>query len=357
MEFTIILEDPDTDYQAPKLTEEIQAEAERILASFEVGSSQAGPFGELLSYTNLEYGFTLQFPSTWTVEEVNDEDFVGPGSRSVQLSQGTVKLVIGYRRSGEEVAIGGSGAPGGEFQIRGTTHVVGQDVDRYVIVFEGKDKVVMYGQPGPPPLSAGGLEFALRMDDFAQVDYEQIELSQTVQDEADMILSSLAVIEMEDISVGQEDIDSSGWKTYSNEVRGYTLLVPEQAEIVDPDPSQRAAFIGPEIDGKPQFQFMVEHYDIDSSEATGIMQSIVEGHYAYLESMGREDVGQIEELIIAGKPAIRLRHPGSSEADEPRDDFFFLQGNTLFSISITHFGGVEDEVLNDQFLHSITLGR
>ena len=248
MEFTIILEDPDTDYQTLTLTDEIQAEAEMILASFAVGSNQGGPFGDMLSYTNPEHGFTLHYPSTWSAAEVNNEDFVGPDSRSVQLSQGTVMLVIGYRRAGDEVAMGGSGAPGGEFDVRGTIHMLGQDVDRYVIVFESKDKVVMYGQPGPPPLSAGGLEFAPRMDDFAQVAYEEIELTETIQDEADMIISSLAIIEVEGSTAEQKESEPVGetaeaipvdWKEYSNEAVGYWLMVPAESEVVGLDPSQR----------------------------------------------------------------------------------------------------------------------
>jgi len=351
MEFTIILEDPDTDYETPTLTEEIQAEAEMILASFAVGSTQGGPVSGLGTYINSEYGFTLHYPSTWSVAEINDDEFVGPGSRSVQLSQGTVELVIGYRRSGEEVPIGGSGAPGGEFDVRGSVQMLGQDVDRYVIVYGGKDKVVMYGQPGPPPLSAGGLEFALRMDDFAQVNYEEIELAQSVQDEADMILSSLAIIEVDGVS---NDLLASGWKTYSNEAWGYSLMVPGDAEIVSPDPNWRVAFIGPEINSKPQFQFVVEHYDIDLAETADFWQSLAEGQHAYLESIGREGEGQVEELVIAGEPAFRLRHFGSGGADQSRDDYFLLHGNTVFAISIEHIGGVEDEVLNDQFLQSIT---
>lgn len=137
------------------------------------------------------------YPLTWTVAEVNDEAFVGPGSRSVQLSQGTVTLVIGYRRYGEETMIMGSGAPAGEFEIRGSIHLLDQDVDRNVLVFDGKDKAVFYGQPGTV-IAAGGLEFAPRLDNFAQVDYQEIELPQRVQDEADMILKSLAFIGVEE---------------------------------------------------------------------------------------------------------------------------------------------------------------
>jgi hypothetical protein len=151
------------------------------------------PSDELLSYTNPEYGFTLRYPPTWTIAEVNDEEFVGPGSHSVQLSQGTIKLIIGYRRAGEEMAISASGMPAGEFELRGTTEMLGQAVERYVLVYEGKDKAVIFGPPGSSPLALGDLEFSSQLLDF-NPDYNAIDLTQTVKDEANIILGSLASV-------------------------------------------------------------------------------------------------------------------------------------------------------------------
>jgi hypothetical protein len=351
MEFTIVLEDTETDYKTLTVTDEVQAEAEMILASFAVGSTQGSPVAGLNDYTNSEYGFTLHYPAGWTAEEVNDVDFVGPGSRSVQLSQGTVTLVIGYRRAGEEVALSGSGAPGGEFEVRGTTKLLGRDVERYVIVYEGKDKVVMYGQPGSGPHALGGLEFSASLNDFTP-DYEGVELSQTVQDEANMILSSLAIIEAEGESDSGNAGDAyAGWRPYTNEFLGYSLMVPGAAEVVSLDPSQRVFFNGSEVDGVPQFQFGVEHYDTDSTEEADFMQSLVENHRAFLESIGETTVGQVEELVVAGEPTIKLRFPAINESD-PRDDYFFSHNGKVFTISITHIGGVEIEDLNELFLQS-----
>jgi hypothetical protein len=314
------------------------------------GSMETG--GDLLSYSNSEYGFTLHYPSTWAVAEVNEANFVGPGSRSVQLSQGTVTLAIGYRRAGEEVALGGSGAPAGDFEARGTTRMLGQDVERYVIVYEGKDKVVMYGEPGPGVIALGGLEFSARLSDF-NPDYDSVELSQKIQDEADMILSSLAIIEATGASNSGADNDYRGWQPYTNEQLGYSLMVPDAAEVMSLDPSQRVTFIGPEVDGKPQFQFMVVHYDIDAAEANNFMQDLSEGHRAFLESMGKTAEGQVEEMVIAGEPAIKLSFPAINESD-PRDDYFFVHDGKVFTFSISHFGGVENQALNNSFLQSIT---
>ena len=154
------------------------------------GAAAAEPAAPWVSYSNTEYGFSFEYPTSWTVAEVNDEDHVGPGSRSVQLGQGSVKLVIGYRRAGEETRLVGSGVPGGEFVERGTVRMLDQDVPRQVLVFEGKDKGVYYNRWSA--IGAGDLEFALSLQDF-DPDYGQAELPQSVQDEADAILGTVKV--------------------------------------------------------------------------------------------------------------------------------------------------------------------
>ncbi|HSG15976.1 MAG TPA: hypothetical protein VLE70_06590, partial [Anaerolineae bacterium] len=111
--------------------------------------------------------------------------------------------------------------------------------------------------------------------------------------------------------------------------------------------------IGPEVDGKPQFQFMIVHYDIDAVEAANFMQSLAEGHRDFLESIGETTIGQVEELVIAGEAAIKLRFPAINES-EPRDDYLFIHGGKMFTISITHFAGLENQELSDRFLQSIT---
>jgi hypothetical protein len=193
MDFNITLEDLGSDYLALDIPNDVLHEVESILASFEVVSTEDGPPNELSTYVNSEYGFSLQYPPTWTAVEVNDEAFVGPGSRSVQLSQGAVTLVVGYRRAGEDTIAMGGGAQTGDFESRGTVFVGDNHVPRQVLVFEGKDKAVFYGWEPGSHIGAGWNVFAPRLVDFAQVDYRDVELSQEVQNEADLILSSLEV--------------------------------------------------------------------------------------------------------------------------------------------------------------------
>jgi hypothetical protein len=147
------------------------------------------PDNGMQSYANADYGFSLCYPNTWSVAEVNDADFAGPGSRSIQLSQGTTTLVIGYRLSGEEAMIMGTGGPAGELEAGSSITILGQDVTRHMVTLDGQVQAVFYGQPGSV-LSAGSLEFAPRLDDFSQ---GNIDLTPEVQEEADLLLSSLTI--------------------------------------------------------------------------------------------------------------------------------------------------------------------
>ncbi|MDX1613823.1 MAG: hypothetical protein R3300_05895 [Candidatus Promineifilaceae bacterium] len=145
----------------------------------------------LLTYENREYGFALDYPRDWSVSEVDDTDFVGPGSRSVQFSQGTITLVIGYRRVGEEVRLQGSGAPAGDLETRGSVQVGEQQVSRTVLVYEGQDKALFYGLGSP--ITIGALQFVPRMDDFRQ-NYDEVDLPAAIEGEADRIVGSLRLL-------------------------------------------------------------------------------------------------------------------------------------------------------------------
>lgn len=347
MEFAIILDNPETDYQTLGIPEEVLIEAEMILASFEVGSTQAGPFGEIQTYMNPEYGFALSYPASWSLDDVNNEDFVGPRSRSVQLSQGTVKLVIGYRRTGEDVAIGASGTPGGEFDIRGTVHVAGQDADRYVIVFKGKDKFVMFGQPGTL-ISAGSLEFAPWLDDFA-MNYDDAELSQSIQDEADMILSSLVTIEVEsEIPEDFVKYDYTGWLPYTNETLGYSLMYPGETDIMGENRDDSVEFVGPIVGTDHWPWFWVHHFDsefFNPAPETDVRHWIADSNISYKSAA--------QEMTIGGLPAVHL-HVEQSPQAYGMDEYYVINGNQLYKITILHAAGLQDWTLYDQFLHSIT---
>jgi hypothetical protein len=334
-----------------ELVEETGPAADAPVASAETGEAAAEPQAEIQRYDNTGYGFSLNYPSGWSLSEVNDADFAGPGSRSIQLNQGTVKLIIGYRRAGEQTPIGGSGAPAGDFESRGTIQVAGQDVEREVIVYEGKDKAVMYGQPGTP-IAAGGLEFALRLDDFAQVDYGAIELSQEIQAGADFIASSLAIIEVEGAgdseTTAAADYDYAGWQSYSNETVGYMLMIPDQVDVMGANRDAAVEFVGPIVGDDHWPWFTVQHFDSEffrPPAGTDVRQWIADSDSPYKDGA--------QETTIGGLPAVRLQIAASQQA-YGMDEYYVIAGEQLYKITILHTGGLQDWDLYEQFLASIT---
>ena len=166
--------------------------------------------------------------------------------------------------------------------------------------------------------------------------------------------TSIATASESETSDEPDDYDTTGWKTYTNETMGYSLMIPADTEIVSRDHKYQVAFIGPEVDGKPLFQFIIDHNVANLPEDANFMQDLIEWQLAYLDSLDIDPEGMIEEVVIAGEPAIRTRHPGtSSEFDQPRDDYHFMRGDLMFGISISIYS-LENEDLNNQILASLT---
>jgi len=349
------LSEPDGLEPTPTLTikevDEVVTEV-AILGATEVEEeATAAPLAGMLDYTNSDYGFSLSYPTEWSLAEVNDADFLAPGSRSVQLSQGTVTLVIGYRRAGEQVPIGGSGVPAGDVEVRGTVQVAGQEVDRYVIVYEGKDKVVMYGQPGTP-IFADSLELSIRMDDFAPGAYEDVDLSQSLQSEADAIVGSLAVIEPEgNNDAAVNTYNYSDWQPYSNESLGYSLMVPNQADVMGANPNGAVEFVGPIVGDDHWPWFSIQHFDsgfFRPPVGTDVRQWLADSNIPY------EPVDQ--EMTIGGLPAVHYAIEASPQA-YGRDEYYVIHDGQLFQITLLHAGGNEDWALYEQFLDCITFAE
>lgn len=168
------------DYEAIEIPEAIQAEVDEILETFARTGELVHPRLESLTYDNAAYGFSLQYPSDWTLDET---------PHAVSLTRGTQALVIEFRRATEDVRIGPTGTPTGEFVEHGTISTLGDNVPRMVLKFEGNDKGVYYN--GTSPVQAGRLEFMIVLSENSTND--QAALPEAVQAEVDQIIRSLAV--------------------------------------------------------------------------------------------------------------------------------------------------------------------
>ncbi len=138
----------------------------------------------LAVYTDDAYHLTFQYPAGWVIQE--------RGDRFVRLGQEPLSLYIGYMGVWESVNIWGrSGMPAGELQSQGTATILDQILTRNVLVYEGKELVVFYGQPGSL-IMAGDLVLAIYLDDLSPNGPAGI--PEDFQDAADQVVESLTLM-------------------------------------------------------------------------------------------------------------------------------------------------------------------
>ena len=80
--------------------------------------------------------------------------------------------------------------PAGDFVARGSVPCLGRDIFRDVLVYEGKDKLVLYNCSSAIP--SGDLVFDLILEDMRS-DYGAVNLPEDVQRQIDQIVTSFAL--------------------------------------------------------------------------------------------------------------------------------------------------------------------
>jgi len=227
--FNIWLEDLDSaNYSELDIPKELQAEVKEILESFErieaTGRPPAptptpAPIAEkdLITYVNDDYQLAFIYPSEWELEEIPAGQEV-PGDESattIHLTQGTLRLTIQFKGAEEATVLGPSGRPAGEIEERGTVMVFGREIPKQVLVFEGKDKSVFLGD------RFDDLELYVQLDDGvgAQIEYEAIEIPESVQSAMEAILSSLT-------RTGELPSSGPDTLTYENTSYGFSFQHP-----------------------------------------------------------------------------------------------------------------------------------
>jgi hypothetical protein len=109
------------------------------------------------------------------------------------LAEPKLILVIGFKQAVEkDVSVQRSGVGAGEIVARGTASFLGREISRDVLVYQGRDKAVLYNYA--TEIKADGLTFTLSLDDF-RTDYETAVLSEDVQAVSDQIVESFELTE------------------------------------------------------------------------------------------------------------------------------------------------------------------
>ncbi len=131
------------------------------------------------SYTNGVYGFTFDYPETWTLTE---ED------HGVILQKGANRLGINFRWADEQIDhFGRTGMGAGDFIYAGKINFMNQVIPAEALLFEKKTKAVFYGENGLAEI--GNLVFMIALEDL-ETDYMDVDLPEEIINEANTILET-----------------------------------------------------------------------------------------------------------------------------------------------------------------------
>ncbi len=138
-----------------------------------------------------------------------------------------------------------------------------------------------------------------------------------------------------------------GWETYTNEMFGYTLKYPGDAEIIGADLDATVDFLGPLVDNERWPWLTVSHLDGDfyhPPAGADIYEWVT-------ESIPYDEIGP--DYNVAGIPTVHLVDERSPQA-YASDRYYFVKDGQLFVIMVLHAGDQEDWDLYNKFLKSFT---
>jgi putative hemolysin len=147
-------------------------------------SQQAAPQPLVIpAYSNTEYGFSVNPPSTWAIEE--HEDYL-------VFSRPDYKLFAGFQWAGDDPKPFRTGMPEGDFVDGGNATLLGQPLPKQILVFEGKNKVVAYGGR----VKVGDLILVFYLDPVQTdtMSYQELDIPAEIIAEADQIIASFALL-------------------------------------------------------------------------------------------------------------------------------------------------------------------
>ena len=148
------------------------------------------------TYSNTAYGFSLEIPPDWVVDEITAGDPLLGGHLLMVHPQDaveTVTLRVTFRRLGEEVLLWPTGVGNGEFLPQGTLDVAGQPAQRLLLVCPGGqvNAVWFHNSATQANIQRGSLEFGFILKNDNATCQTGASLSGKIQLVGEMIIASL----------------------------------------------------------------------------------------------------------------------------------------------------------------------
>lgn len=129
------------------------------------------------------YRLSLEYPADWSLTEIPAG---GETSKALKFTKGGWVLIVHYKFGWDKTAMGGALPPGSTVD-RGFVNLLNRAIPRYILVKDGKDKVVYYGD------RFNDLDFFIRLDEdlSGNKDYDAVDIPDTIINEMDTITASI----------------------------------------------------------------------------------------------------------------------------------------------------------------------
>jgi LysM repeat protein len=275
-----------------------------------ISPSQAYPGWD--SYANAQYGFSFSIPYDWILVEASNYVCLFP-----QAAQDTI-LVVGFKKATENVPIQRSGVGAGDVVPRGTVRFLGQTLTRDVLVYDCKDKAVLYNNAMETQID--DLVFTLSIDDFRN-DYDAAILPADIQQTADQIVESFELVNLAPAPSGEAPTNEPQLTTPSTPSASLTTSTPAEP-TVSPSASPQTVF----------------YYTTQSGDN---LFSIAGRFDLHPETILWANTSLQDDPLNVEKPGVEIRIPAV-------DGYFYVwqMGDTLQDVVKTH--GASFEVIVDR---------
>lgn len=142
-----------------------------------------------VEYVDSNYGFKFRYPPEWIAElDLRNDSMTYQHLLWLSAPEkpvAGVAMIIAFERIGENIGIQRTGIGAGELIERGNVLFIGEPAKRIVLVLEGKDMEVMYGNTGA--FERGDMRFAISL---SYVGVERLGLTPELEQIADLIVAS-----------------------------------------------------------------------------------------------------------------------------------------------------------------------
>lgn len=199
--------------------------------------STPDPTADWETYTNTKRGYSMRYPTDWTVKEVSENrpEFKDKVEYIVFYSPTKdYALTFSIRKKGETVKLTGrTGTSAGDF-VDGTPIYINDNVVPVRnLMFENKLKAVFYYQTDTGMFSLDGYE---AYADFDRITYDQDNETDLSKSPQLLLLVANQILSTFKFTDENSTVDTSNWKTFSDAQYGIVLKYPENQYTIDNPP-------------------------------------------------------------------------------------------------------------------------